>query len=1144
MKVAFLNTYGQSGLSNQKLLELENFIEYNRLDIVCLQETDIQDYTFSGCSILNRFNPIINNNKSGYGTCTLLRKNINYENVVKDSEGRLISIDIDNMSIVNIYLHSGTDQVSKNEREDFISNIPNILLYKKGAGILGGDMNSIVDKKDALNYPEQKMSKCFKKLINLYKMSDSYRCIYPHSKQFSRYYVWKGKEGATRIDRCYSWGNVRVKEAEYLCVSFSDHLAHVITFDTPSIKIGKEYHRKSLYKIKHFVIEDDVFQENVRKGFQEWHLMKDDLSPTFWWEHVVKPGIKALALSREKEINLKRRRKLAALQLRLSYHVRALKKCAPEHFVICLSKLENVKAEMQSFYLERAKIILMQNRAEVFDMSDETKIYHYESLANYFTKSEIKEIECDGRIHKGQNEVENAINKSLEESMSQKFTLDLMVCENLFSFEVPQITQSMDASLNKEISIVELKKAIKQLNSKASPGIDGIPSTLYEKLVDVFAPHMLDVFNFIVRGEDMPTETMRTSTVQFLSKPKKACSIKLSDKRKISVLCTDFKCLETILANRLNSAMPQFISDSQFASKPRKIHQGISAARDLVSFAETENLGMAILALDMKSGFDFLQMDFVYFCMRKYGFSDKSIDIFKNVYGNALALSIVNGKRSKLIKDLRETLRQGGSGSMQIFNIGVNPLIQQLETKLQGVTLYSLPVFGPTVETGEKMNPVKKTTSIIGYVDDLNPIITRVEEFSVCNSYLILFERASGCKFHRDPASQKCKVTPLGGWKEWLNQETVPLPFLLVSDHLDILGVKIFESWSKTRHKAGDELKLKIKHIRDTWRRGRFYDFLLRPHVVNTYLFSNIWHKASSINLLCSDMDKIQSEGNDFVHTDCYLRPEKSVNYLSKKEGGLQINHVRSKAMALFIKNFLEESLTNIYVDAVVRKYCLDEDVWPPPVRPHYLDKRLIMTIKLVLGGTLRISTKDIYHVLLRDEFNINEDFKLRIESLYSDFSLRSIVEFTHSKFIPVNVRSHMWKVIHRVEYSEIEEAKVKLRSPTCKQCGEQDIERIHLYFQCERLMNIGMIFLRVLRIFDPQYSFEEVLEFKALVEHPPLYWFIALTIYFIDKHRKRCSTDLYRAYMWSELETLRRSRRANEEMLISATIMLEMLEE
>ena len=117
---------------------------------------------------------------------------------------------------------------------------------------------------------------------------------------------------------------------------------------------------------------------------------------------------------------------------------------------------------------------------------------------------------------------------------------------------------------------------------------------------------------------------------------------------------------------------------------------------------------MALLALDMKSGFDFLQMDFVYFCMRKYGFSDVSINVFKNVYGSALALSVVNGKRSKLIRDSRETLRQGGSGSMQIFNIGVNPLIQQLERKLQGVTLYSLPVFGPVEEHEERMIPVEK----------------------------------------------------------------------------------------------------------------------------------------------------------------------------------------------------------------------------------------------------------------------------------------------------------------------------------------------------------------------------------------------------------------------------------------------------
>ena len=124
------------------------------------------------------------------------------------------------------------------------------------------------------------------------------------------------------------------------------------------------------------------------------------------------------------------------------------------------------------------------------------------------------------------------------------------------------------------------------------------------------------------------------------------------------------------------------------------------------------------------------------------------------------------------------------------------------------------------------MAPVEKKTSIIGYVDNLNPVITKVEEFYTLNSFLSLFETASGCKFHRDPSSQKCKITPLGEWKQWLTQETVPLPFLLVSDNLEIRGVEIFESWSKTRHMAGDKLKQKINKFYSVERKLRhLYSF-------------------------------------------------------------------------------------------------------------------------------------------------------------------------------------------------------------------------------------------------------------------------------------------------------------------------------
>ena len=57
--------------------------------------------------------------------------------------------------------------------------------------------------------------------------------------------------------------------------------------------------------------------------------------------------------------------------------------------------------------------------------------------------------------------------------------------------------------------------------------------------------------------------------------------------------------------------MGSFISTSQFATKPRKIHQGIAVARDVINYACNKNVNMACVTLYMKSGFDLLQMDFV-----------------------------------------------------------------------------------------------------------------------------------------------------------------------------------------------------------------------------------------------------------------------------------------------------------------------------------------------------------------------------------------------------------------------------------------------------------------------------------------------------------------------------------------------------
>ena len=66
---------------------------------------------------------------------------------------------------------------------------------------------------------------------------------------------------------------------------------------------------------------------------------------------------------------------------------------------------------------------------------------------------------------------------------------------------------------------------------------------------------------------------------------------------------------------------------------------------------------------------------------------------------------------------------------MQIFVTSVNPLLQLLDTKLKGVTLYSMPVSGPLQEDQAPLPLLSHTEKQINYVDDLNPIVTSREEF-------------------------------------------------------------------------------------------------------------------------------------------------------------------------------------------------------------------------------------------------------------------------------------------------------------------------------------------------------------------------------------------------------------------------------
>ena len=135
-------------------------------------------------------------------------------------------------------------------------------------------------------------------LVKTFYWHDCFRKLHPNDKTFSRYYANTRADEATRINRMYSWGEVTVKDAKYCSLAFSDHMAHIVTIFLPD-HLNRILSPKSHpnYKIKAEIVKDQIFQERLKDSMANWLEIKSfglDVIP--WWEIIVKPGVKQLAI--------------------------------------------------------------------------------------------------------------------------------------------------------------------------------------------------------------------------------------------------------------------------------------------------------------------------------------------------------------------------------------------------------------------------------------------------------------------------------------------------------------------------------------------------------------------------------------------------------------------------------------------------------------------------------------------------------------------------------------------------------------------------------------------------------------------------------------------------------------------------------
>ena len=112
------------------------------------------------------------------------------------------------------------------------------------------------------------------------------------------------------------------------------------------------------FKIKEEVARDFQFQDTVKVAMEDWEQERQAGLPVLsWWELIVKPGIRKIAMFRNKEMNEARKLELNLLLLRQSYLVRKLQHYQTHRWTSQIPELVGIQIRIQNWYIRAAEKI-------------------------------------------------------------------------------------------------------------------------------------------------------------------------------------------------------------------------------------------------------------------------------------------------------------------------------------------------------------------------------------------------------------------------------------------------------------------------------------------------------------------------------------------------------------------------------------------------------------------------------------------------------------------------------------------------------------------------------------------------------------------------------------------------------------------
>lgn len=586
--------------------------------------------------------------------------------------------------------------------------------------LVGGDFNCTLDPNiDRSGGAERcpRVARLLRNMVTAADLSDLWREFHPTDPGFT--FVGNAPlHPASRIDRIYCSPEVATSVSGVRVLpSFSDHLALSTTMSLRTPKFVSPY-----WRFDNALLDDPNFGDCMRELIDAFEARRHHYPSLHYWWDALKQEIQTTTtrfvrlrrqLSDETFTRLERRVDRIVSHPLLEGHLTA--------------DLANANAQVRDAYTRRSERVLAHSRyAQLLATDNPAGPNLARDMAPTFQP--LKQLRLEGRVVSDGPSLCTVARRHFQDVYA---ATPVTIDEDSPLYEsLPVLSHFQSESLDRPLTHRELTEALGSLNKGKAPGIDGLTPEFYSFFWSELSGPFGEVLAYSMESGCLPRSAQK-SVLALL--PKSGDRLDIKNWRPISLLTVDYKIVARALATRLSGVIGSLVHPDQGYCVPgRTIFDSLHLHRDVLEYANTEQIPLAVLSLDQQGAFDRVNHDYLFHLLQAYGFGENFVQTLRTLYAGATCFVRV-GSCLTAPFPFEQGIRQGCPLSGQLFSLTAEPCLRLCRSRLSG-----FPIPG---EPGRRL-------VVSGYADDFTAFIADDEDFDRLGEVYRMYAAQSGARLN------------------------------------------------------------------------------------------------------------------------------------------------------------------------------------------------------------------------------------------------------------------------------------------------------------------------------------------------------------------------------------------------------------